>query len=78
MSTVTIPDEVAAHVLWQEGHGGYPAGSFTTALLKAWSLADSQNAARLAKAFPEYGAAIALMRRPDGVTRLTAIANCAN
>lgn len=71
----TIPSEVAAHVLFSEGHGGYPAGSFTTQLLNTWGYADDQNAARLAEGWPEYAAAFALMRQPDGITRLTAIAN---
>ncbi|RKN61902.1 hypothetical protein D7231_32030 [Streptomyces klenkii] len=71
--SVTIPSEVAAHVLFHEGHGGYPAGSFTTKLLAAWTSADDANAARLADAFPAYGAAIALLRRGE-LDRLRAIA----
>lgn len=73
MDTTTITSDVAAHVLWQEGIGGYPAGSFTTALLHAWWMADPANSARLATAFPEYGAAIALLRTPGGADRLRAI-----
>jgi hypothetical protein len=73
-----IPSEVAAHVLFSEGHGGYPAGSFTTQLLKTWGYADDENAARLAAGWPEYAAAFDLMRRPGGIARLTAIANGTN
>jgi hypothetical protein len=70
-----IPSEVAAHVLFSQGHGGYPAGSFTTRLLDTWAYADDTNAARLAASWPKYGAAFDLMRQPDGIARLTAIAN---
>jgi hypothetical protein len=69
-----ISPRVAAHVLWQEGLGGHPAGSFTTALLKAWWAADPANGARLARTWPEYGAAIALLTQPGGSNRLRAIA----
>jgi hypothetical protein len=69
-----ISPRVAAHVLWQEGLGGYAAGSFTTALLKAWWQADPANGARLARTWPEYGAAIALLTQPGGSNRLRAIA----
>jgi hypothetical protein len=68
-----ISPRVAAHVLWQEGLGGYAAGSFTTALLKAWWMADPANAARLARTWPEYGAAIALLGQPGGAQQLRAI-----
>jgi DNA-binding CsgD family transcriptional regulator len=68
-----ISPRVAAHVLWQEGLGGYAAGSFTTALLKAWWAADPANAARLARTWPEYGAAIALLGQPGGTEQLRAI-----
>ena len=44
----TIPADVAAHVLWSEDLGGYPADSFTAQLLRAWGLADEVNASRLA------------------------------
>lgn len=71
--SVITPD-AAAHVLWQENRGGYPAGSFTTALLTAWWLADDINSVRLADAFPAYGAAIDLLRTRGGIARLRAIA----
>ena len=44
----TITADAAAHVLWSEDLGGYPAGSFTAQLLRAWGLADEANAERLA------------------------------
>ncbi|MEV5261784.1 hypothetical protein AB0L02_27560 [Streptomyces anulatus] len=74
MSNITIPAEVAAHVLWSERQGGYPAGSFTTRLLELWGFADFTNAARLSDAWPEYGAALDLLRTPSGVERLREIA----
>lgn len=69
-----ISPRVAAHVLWQEGLGGYPAGSFTTALLKAWWMADPANTARLTRTWPEYGAAITRLTQPGGVDQLRALA----
>jgi hypothetical protein len=68
-----ISPRVAAHVLWQEGLGGYQPGSFTTALLKAWWQADPANSARLTRTWPEYGAAIALLGQPGGTEQLRAI-----
>lgn len=73
---VTIPAEVAAHVLFQERLGGWPPSTFTTKLLDTWTSADTPNAERLAVGFPEYGAAIALMRSGGaGVEQLRAIAD---
>jgi hypothetical protein len=69
-----IPFEVANHVLFHANRGGYPAGSFTTKLLDAWNLADPGNNARLTVAFPEYGAALALLGKPGGVDELRRIA----
>lgn len=74
----TIPSAVAAHVLFSQGRGGYPAGSFTTQLLNTWGYADDENAARLAEGWPEYAAAFALFRQRDGIAQLTAIANGTN
>ncbi|MEV5414764.1 hypothetical protein [Streptomyces albogriseolus] len=74
-SSPSIPADVAAHVLWSEGLGGYPAGSFTTKLLDAWASADNANAARLAVGWPEYAAAFALMQQPGGVAQLRSIAS---
>lgn len=71
----TIPAEVAAHVLWHFGHGGYPAGSFTQHLLSAFATADEVNFHQLTNAFPAYGAAVAAMQYdPQGVTNLQALA----
>jgi hypothetical protein len=69
-----ITPAAAAHVLWQEKLGGYPAGSFVTALLKAWWLADNENSLALSLAYPAYGAAVDLLRMQGGVDRLRAIA----
>lgn len=70
-----IPVEAAAHVLFQERLGGWPPSTFATKLLDAWTSADTGNASRLAVAFPEYAAAIALVRSgQQGVQQLRAIA----
>jgi hypothetical protein len=77
MSTdsITIPPDVAAHVLFHYGRdGGYQAGSFTTALLAVMGTADPSNLDRLAAGFPDYVAAVtAIQYDPDGVERLQAI-----
>ncbi|MZF56894.1 hypothetical protein GTX53_24200 [Streptomyces sp. SID5594] len=73
-TTLVIPREVAAHVLWNERQGGYPAGSFTTKLLELWAFADFVNAARLEAAWPEYGAALRMLGEPGGVEKLRAVA----
>lgn len=71
----SMPGDVAAHVLWLERKGGYPACTFPSKLLDTWTSADTENAARLAAAFPEYGAALALLRSGErGVEQLRAIA----
>ncbi|MFJ9029760.1 hypothetical protein ACIRQP_14750 [Streptomyces sp. NPDC102274] len=70
----TIPAHTAAHVLWHENRGGYPAGTFITKLLETWSSADDENAARLAAGWPDYAAAMALFNQRDGIDRLLAIA----
>ncbi|MGW0495077.1 hypothetical protein ACWD0Z_06440 [Streptomyces sp. NPDC003007] len=75
VTEVTMPQDVAAHVLWHERKGGYPASTFSTKLLDLWTSADTDNAERLAVAFPEYAAAIALIRSGEqGVQQLRAIA----
>jgi hypothetical protein len=55
--------EEARHIL---GHydkpGGYKPGSFTTALIRCWELADNINQAKLVSQWPELGQAIYLMR----------------
>lgn len=72
-----ITSTVANHVLFHTGHGGYPAGSFTTALLRAWEQADQSNAARLTTGWPDYAAAFALITERGGLDRLRAIAKTA-
>lgn len=73
---VTIPADIAAHVLFQERLGGWPPSTFPSKLLDAWTSADTDNADRLAAAFPEYAAAIALMRSgAQGIEQLKAIAD---
>lgn len=73
--TAAIPAETAQHVLWQFGHGGYPAGTFTQHLLSAMAAADPTNFARLAGAFPEIGAAVDLAQNHrDGIAQLQHIA----
>jgi hypothetical protein len=68
--------DVAAHVLWTERKGGWPPSTFPTKLLDTWTSADTENADRLAAAFPEYAAAIALVRSgQQGIEQLRAIAD---
>ncbi|MFI5664627.1 hypothetical protein [Streptomyces sp. NPDC051684] len=70
-----ITSTIANHVLFHTGHGGYPAGSFTTALLRAWEQADYANAARLAQGWPAYAAALELVAERGGIGRLQSIAS---
>ncbi|MGJ5895124.1 hypothetical protein ACSCBZ_24690 [Streptomyces niveiscabiei] len=69
-----VSSKAAAHVLWHERLGGYEPGSFVKKLLALWAWADDENAARLTASWPEYGAAIALMKQPNGAAELRAIA----
>lgn len=77
--TPTITRDVAFDVLWHLERGSTPNGRPTTGfvhrLLVAWNLADESNHARLTAAYPEYGAALDMLRQPHGVERLRAIAN---
>lgn len=67
----TTPAEAAAHVLHHlHIEGGWPAGGFFQALLKAWDRADPRNSARLTQAFPAHGAAIHTLTEPGGVKKL--------
>lgn len=76
MPDTRITIDAANHVLYHVREGGYPPGGFITALLEAWDRADLDNSARLAIAFPAYGAALALyLRDPAGVQQLRIIAN---
>jgi hypothetical protein len=71
-----ISSEVAAHVLFQERLGGWPPSTFASKLLNLWTSADTDNADRLAAAFPEYGAALALLKSGQtGIEQLRAIAD---
>jgi hypothetical protein len=75
-AAVTIPSEPAAHVLFQERLGGWPPSTFAAKLLNLWTSADTANAECLATAFPEYAAAIALVKSgPSGIEHLRAIAD---
>ncbi|MFD3310095.1 hypothetical protein [Streptomyces sp. NPDC058694] len=72
----TIGSEAAAHVLFQERLGGWPASTFASKLLDLWTSADTGNAEHLADAFPEYAAAIALLKSGQpGIEQLRAIAD---
>ncbi|MDI5965810.1 hypothetical protein [Streptantibioticus silvisoli] len=76
-STPNIPAAVAAHVLWclfGRDPNGYPPSAFTTRLLALWEYADDENAARLSRAYPAYGAAIDLLRVRGGLDCLRTIA----
>lgn len=57
----TVSPAAANEVLFHFGYGGHRAGSFFTALLAAWDHADMVNSNKLAQAFPEHGAALALL-----------------
>ncbi|MFD9192940.1 hypothetical protein ACFWCA_32600 [Streptomyces phaeochromogenes] len=71
----TISMETAAHVLFQERLGGWPPSTFASKLLDLWTSADTDNAEHLADAFPEYAAAIALLKSGQpGIEQLRAIA----
>lgn len=62
-----IPPHIANHVLYAAGETNcHPPGSFITALLAAWFLADAANQQRLADSFPIYGEAMRLYSRIDG------------
>ena len=70
----TISPEVAAHTLYHFRGEGYPPGSFTEALLVAFSRADSSNRALLGLGFPDYYKAISLAQdHLDGIDKLRAI-----
>lgn len=72
----TISAKAAAHVLFHEALGGWPPSTFAAKLLNLWTSADTDNAEHLADAFPEYAAAIALVKSGQpGIDRLRAIAD---
>lgn len=78
--TPTVANHVLAQVAQADGVDlgpdvGYLAGSFTQPLLEAFLHADNVNFARLATAFPGYGAAVAMYKYTEtGVDRLREIA----
>jgi len=72
--TTTIPADVAAHVLSHFGRGGYPAGDWTETLITLIDRADMTNRAKLAAAFPDYGAAVLLAKYDEeGIATLQRI-----
>ncbi|MGI5281706.1 hypothetical protein ACQEVF_59195 [Nonomuraea polychroma] len=69
-----ITPDIAAHVLFHLGRGGWPGSTFVQKLLQAFDIADALNRARLAAGFPEYAAAFELAKNhDDGVAFLTAL-----
>lgn len=69
-----VTKEVAAHTLYHFRGEGYPPGSFTEALLVAFSRADSSNRALLGLGFPDYYKAISLAQdHPEGIDLLRTI-----
>ena len=70
----TLDATVAAQVLNHIGRGGYPAGSFVSALLVAWSRADPTNQVLLSRAYPGIGEAMRLTNEPGGIEKLQEVA----
>ncbi len=72
-----ITKEEAAHVLHYYDHRkGWHGGSFATALINAFTQADSENTARLAWGFPGYHEAMRLARyERDGLDILESISD---
>lgn len=67
----TITREEAANVLFYFTGESWEPGSFTMALLHAFSKADSSNFQKLSSAFPGYGAAMHLaMHSREGISIL--------
>lgn len=67
--------KVAAHHLlgYNNQPGGYMPGSFTTALIRAWELADNDNQAKLNSQWPELGAVVFILRSGGGFDSLRTI-----
>ncbi|MGA5035147.1 hypothetical protein [Streptomyces sp. ECR3.8] len=73
--TITIPAEVASHVLSHFGRGGYPAGDWSETLITLIDRADMQNRAKLLAAYPEYGRAVLLAKYDEeGIATLQRLA----
>ncbi|MGP3914378.1 hypothetical protein [Nonomuraea sp. 10N515B] len=71
---VEIPLEVAAHVLFHFGRGGWPPSGFKATLMLAIAQADVVGRGRLALGFPEYVAAFNMAQlTDDGTAKLQAI-----
>ena len=70
-----VTPEIAAHVLWHFGRGGYQPGSFTEALLVAFARADIHNMLALRRGFPGYFEAMYLAQEHvHGIKHLQEIA----
>lgn len=64
----------AYHLLgYNNQPGGYPPGSFTAALIRAWELADNDNQAKLHSQWPELGQAIFVLTSQGGFDALRRI-----
>ncbi|MEU8717512.1 hypothetical protein [Streptomyces sp. NPDC048663] len=76
MAQLTIDVETARHVLFHYGKdGGFRPGRFTELLMQTIEAADVVHTARLAGAYPELSAAMAIAaNREDGIARLQRIA----
>ncbi|GAA5046290.1 hypothetical protein HNP84_010281 [Thermocatellispora tengchongensis] len=71
-----ITPEIAAHVLFHIGRGGWPGNTFVQKLLATFDAADAPNRLRLAEGFPGYAAAFELAKSTnDGVAILQARAD---
>ena len=64
-SSIAIPADVAAHVLFHFGHKGIPAGEWHEALIGLIARSDMVHKAKLTSAFPDYGGAVLLAQYAD-------------
>lgn len=73
-----IPVDVAAHVLFCFGSGGWQPGSFIAALMAAFAKADRSNRHRLGQGFPDYELAFTMATDdPTGIDQLKAVVEAA-
>ncbi|MCY0928363.1 hypothetical protein OTB20_19600 [Streptomyces sp. H27-H1] len=71
-----IDSNLANQVLWTFGYQGFAPGTFQGKLLDLIAHADKTNEAKLALGFPAETAAVLLAKNdPDGIAKLTAIAD---
>jgi hypothetical protein len=71
MSPMPFHHAAAVVLHWAGQDGGYPAGSFVSHLLEAFSCADPKNFYLLHRAFPNLGAAMVIYKHiPDGTAFL--------